>query len=270
MQEKDHEILAQETLVAVFDTLDEADAAVIALIGSGFGAADIERHSAAALVSQAPPLGGDGFWSTLFGGETTAGQNAVYDHVVRAGGDVVTVLLHDGERDEDPVMTILTAYHPVDVLERAASLGLRIPMPVPSPGSVVPTSSEQVMELSEERVAVGKRTVSRGTTRLRRIVQSQPIERDVTLREERVFVTRRPSAPHAVVCPDAFVDRVIEMFETDEELVVSKRARVREEVVIRKEVIERVETIRETLRREEVRVEQPEAAAVPLGSTPGA
>ncbi len=46
------------------------------------------------------------------------------------------------------------------------------------------------------------------------------------------------------------------MTETAEEPVVSKTARVYEEVGLRKEATERVETVRDTVRKEEVAVEQ--------------
>ena len=46
----------------------------------------------------------------------------------------------------------------------------------------------------------------------------------------------------------------IEVSETDEEAVVGKTARVREEVVVRKDVADRVETVRDTVRREDVEI----------------
>ena len=44
------------------------------------------------------------------------------------------------------------------------------------------------------------------------------------------------------------------MTETDEEAVVSKTARVREEVVIHKDATERTETVRDAVRREDVEI----------------
>ena len=44
------------------------------------------------------------------------------------------------------------------------------------------------------------------------------------------------------------------MTETAEEAVVSKTARVKEEVVIRKDATERNETLRDTVRREDVEI----------------
>ena len=44
------------------------------------------------------------------------------------------------------------------------------------------------------------------------------------------------------------------MTETDEEPVISKQARIKEEVVIHKDATERTETVRDTVRREEAEV----------------
>ena len=248
--------MAQETLVAVFDGAAQADAAVAALVREGVGSGDIERHATAALTgSVQAPGDGSGFWNTLFGGETTPEQNAVYDRTVRAGGEVITVLMQDGERDADRIMTILERFGPVDVAERAASHERVSPVPVAAPPPAAAGTSEQILQLSEERLAVGRRAVSRGATRLRRYVRTQAVEQTVTLRDERVSVTRR-AASGRVAGPGAFTDEVIEMTETDEELVVSKTARVREEVVLHRHVTERVETVRENLRREEIEVDR--------------
>ena len=48
----------------------------------------------------------------------------------------------------------------------------------------------------------------------------------------------------------------IEMTETSEEAVVSKQARVVEEVIVGKDVQERAETVRDTVRRTDIDVEQ--------------
>jgi len=46
------------------------------------------------------------------------------------------------------------------------------------------------------------------------------------------------------------------MTELNEEPVVSKTARVTEEVTLHKEATDRVETVRDTVRRDEVEIEQ--------------
>ncbi len=114
---------------------------------------------------------------------------------------------------------------------------------------------EEVIPLSEEQLEVGKRAVDRGTTRIRRFVVEKPVEQDVTLRGERVTVERRtPIAAERAPGAGAFEERVVEVRETAEEPVVAKTARVVEEVVVSREATERTETVKDTVRREEVDV----------------
>jgi len=51
--------------------------------------------------------------------------------------------------------------------------------------------------------------------------------------------------------------------------VVAKTARVKEEIALRKEATERVETVRDTVRREDVEIEQVPGERVSAGTTPG-
>jgi uncharacterized protein (TIGR02271 family) len=104
------------------------------------------------------------------------------------------------------------------------------------------------------KINVSKRLVNRGTTRIRRYAVETPVEENVTLRSERVSVERRPVSGDARVADADFADKTIEVSESDEEAVVGKTARVREEVVVRKDVADRVETVRDTVRREDVEI----------------
>ena len=58
-----------------------------------------------------------------------------------------------------------------------------------------------------------------------------------------------------------FTERVIEVAETREEAVVEKQVVVREEVVLRRNSAEHVETVRDSVRRTEVEVEEYPAPA---------
>ena len=98
---------------------------------------------------------------------------------------------------------------------------------------------EEVVPLAEEQLTVGKRLVNRGSTRIRRFVVETPVEEAVTLRSEHVSVERRPVASDTKVTDADFTDRTIEVTETDEEAVVGKTARVKEEVVVNKEATEK-------------------------------
>lgn len=120
---------------------------------------------------------------------------------------------------------------------------------------------EEHIDIVEEELQVGKREVDRGGVRVRSYVTTRPVEEQVRLRDETVHVERRPVNREATAADiDAFQEGTIEVTEHDEEAIVTKRARVIEEVVIGKTVEERTETIRDEVRRTDVEVEN-------LGST---
>ena len=94
-----------------------------------------------------------------------------------------------------------------------------------------------------------------------------PVQEDVTLRDERAEITRqavdRPASEAEM--RHAFKESTIEVRETREEPVVSKTARVIEEVSVGKKISECTETVRDTVRRTDVDVEQ--VAADTTGAT---
>jgi len=108
----------------------------------------------------------------------------------------------------------------------------------------------------EENLEVGKREVQTGGTRIRSRIVERPVEESLRLREENVTVERTP-VDRAATSADLhnFTEKEIEMTETAEVPVVSKEARVVEEVSLNKEVNERTETVSDTVRRTEVDVE---------------
>ncbi len=127
----------------------------------------------------------------------------------------------------------------------------------PGHGAVQPSaSSVEVIPVGEETLNVGTRLVAGETTRVRRVVVETPVEQAVSLREERVVVERRkPSAATAVATQGILTESVIEMSDSFEVAEVWKSVRVTEEVVLRREVTERHETVRDTVRHDEVVVE---------------
>lgn len=115
---------------------------------------------------------------------------------------------------------------------------------------------EVAIPVVEEQMQVGKRRVEHGGVRIVQEVKERPVEETIRLREEHVRVTRRPV--DRAVNPDRLddmKDRTIELTETAEEAVVGKTARVKEEVVVRKETDVHDEKIRDTVRSTDVRVE---------------
>lgn len=115
---------------------------------------------------------------------------------------------------------------------------------------------EEVIPLGEEVLHVGKQMVNRGTTRVRRYVVETPTERQVSLRHERVVVERRRPVTDAAT-GETLTEKTVEVIETAEVPVVRKTTRVREEIIVRVEVTDQTETVRETLRHDEVDIEQP-------------
>lgn len=118
------------------------------------------------------------------------------------------------------------------------------------------SENEVVLPIVEEQLRIGKRTVERGGVNVRTTSQEVPVQETVNLREENVTVERRPVDRAVGNAPDAFREGTIEITETAEVPVVSKEARVVEEVVVGKEATERQETVRDTVKRTEVEVDE--------------
>ena len=115
--------------------------------------------------------------------------------------------------------------------------------------------TEEKIPVVEEDVHVGKREVPRGRVRVHSHVVETPVEETVRLRDEEAHVERHATDRPVRPGDEAFRDRTVEVTETDEEAMVNKEARVVEEVAVSKEAKEREETVRDTVRRTEVDVE---------------
>ena len=244
--------MTEETIVGIYDSAARAEAAAAELRTAGIAAGAITVHMQPAATStrttsltESTPLRETGFWAGLFGGEPEH-DTAVYDRSLQTGSAIVTVRLDSAHADR--VMAILERHNPIDVEERAASYGL------------ANTAGAGTLQLAEEQLSVGKRVVNRGGTRIRRYVVETPVEQSVSLHEERVTLERRPVTDGRPVT-DSFSERTLELTETAEEAVIAKTARVYEEVGLRKDATERVETVRDTVRKEEVEIEQIPATA---------
>jgi uncharacterized protein (TIGR02271 family) len=126
-----------------------------------------------------------------------------------------------------------------------------------SAGTRAGEAGDITIPVVEETIQVGTRQVRRGGVRLYTRVTERPVEETVRLRDETVRVERHPvDRPATEADLAAGRGRTVEVTETDEEAVVAKEARVVEEVVVRKDVQEQTETVRDTVRRTEVEVEE--------------
>ena len=186
---------------------------------------------------------------------------ATFNEGIRRGGAVLHAQVPDHQFDA--VADVLERDGAVDIDEREAAWrkeGWTGAAAQPTPGhgaatGTARTGGEERIPIVEERLSIGKRETAHGRVRIRSYVVETPVQEQVTLREERVDVERRPVDRPVAAGDDAFRERTIEATESAEEAVVSKEARVTEEVVVRKQVEERTETVSDTVRRTEVEVE---------------
>jgi len=117
----------------------------------------------------------------------------------------------------------------------------------------VDVDPDRSMTRSEEEIAVGKREQEVGRARLRKWVETEPVEATVELREERVRVERQPI--DEPVRGAEISEDVVETTVRGEEAVVEKRAVAKERVSLEKDVDTRQETVRDEVRKERVEIE---------------
>jgi uncharacterized protein (TIGR02271 family) len=284
--------MAYEKIVTLFDTAEHAEIAKRHLELAGFSSGDISIASKNTLGDTGETLREPGLWHKLFGSDIQKHEASVYGNTVEAGGVVLT--LRAADSDVPKAMGILHEHQAVDVERRAAERGLigtaaaaagaaagdvrrgvastaastpaaaastSAPAasagPTPRVAAAISTGNrDEVLRLAEEQLNVGKRLVEQGTTRIRRFVTEKPVEQKVTLHEEHAEVVRRAVANPASLGEIDWEERTIEVRETAEEAVVSKTAHITEEVVIGKTGSDREQTVRDTVRRQQVEVEK--------------
>ncbi len=137
-----------------------------------------------------------------------------------------------------------------------------------APVAATQAGQDDTIKVVEERLVVGKRAVEGGRVKVRSYVVERAVEEQVTLRDETVSLERH-AVDRAATPADlaAFQERTIEMTETDEEAVIGKDVRVVEEIAVRKEAADRVETVRDTVRKTQVDVEDTTSTTRPVGAT---
>jgi len=109
------------------------------------------------------------------------------------------------------------------------------------------------VQRTEEELRAGTREREAGALRVRKRVRTDREQIEVPTRHEEVSVERVPASGEATEA-EIGEDEVV-MPVTEEEVVVEKRPVVKEEVRVRKDVVEGTETVEEDVRKEEVEVE---------------
>jgi len=186
---------------------------------------------------------GDGLAQDLVERGFAAERARLYAAAVGRGGVLVGAEAED--TDTDKVLAVMKRFgekEPEELLERGGN-----------------EQAEQQVERAqsvEEELRVGKEQTT-GGKRLVSSVSEREVEKPVTLREEEVEVERRREDRRLGPgeADRAFREETVEVSATSERPVVSKEARVTEEVALRKQTGEREEVVRDTLRRKDVEVE---------------
>jgi stress response protein YsnF len=200
------------------------------------------------------------FFNSLFGGGDKDNENdsTRYRTVAEQSEAIVTV--HAQSREEaERAADILDDCGAVDVDERASQYGYENTRSTEGNIGRQDVSGERGASISrvEENLEVGKRTVETGGVRLRSRIIEKPVEEHVRLREENVHVEREQvNRPATEADMRSLRDQEIELTERAEVPVVNKEARVVEEVRLTKDVEERDETIRDTVRNTDIDVEK--------------
>lgn len=257
-----------QTVIGIFDNKGEAQSAVAELtrvgisrnnidvsdrndteVNAGINTADSRREEEHTdSISE--------FFSSLFGGDDDDNYKG-YSEVARRGS-VVTVHAQSQE-EATRAAAILDDHGAVDIDERASQY--RSGTGIGTGNAMADTGRADVgtgntIQVIEENMQVGKREVETGGVRVRSRIVERPVEEHLRLREEHVWVERNPvNRPATEADLNNFREGNIEVTEHAEVPVVNKEARVVEEINVGKEVDEREESIKGTVRKTDVDIE---------------
>lgn len=279
-----------QTITALFDRPAEAQAAQAKLMAAGIPQSAIRLIQGA----QTSHTSGSydyhkdegGFWGSLKDFFMPEEDRYAYSEGLSRGGTLLTVQTDQARLET--AYDILEQNGSVDLDQREASwrkegwsgysatsgTTAATGGTTAATGAIAGTSGAagetDYIPVVEERLNVGKRVAESGRVRVRSYIVETPVEEQVTLRDETVHVDRRPVDRAPTAADEAlFEDKVIEATEMREQAVVSKDARVVEEVGIRKDAGQRTETVTDKVRRTEVEVEDERGNVSRTGTTAG-
>jgi len=257
-----------QTVIAFFDNSSDAQYAVEKLTNNGFSRDNIDislntvnteaatTNTESGNYKDTNESGVGRFFRSLFRDDSYEADK--YTRVAERGNSVVTVYAPTTE-EAQLAADILDSSGAIDVNERATEYGYTSGSGITGKETMDTRSGDESstsIPIVEENVQIGKREVETGGVRLRSRIVESPVEENIRLREEHVRVERTPvDRPATDTDLQNFQEREIEMTEHAEVPVVNKEARVVEEVNLNKEVEERDETVKETVRKTKVDVE---------------
>lgn len=230
------------TVIGLFDNRDEAMRAYAALVEEGYARADLDiltnddQDDVPKLANMRQNI--------------KSPDVDVYLEGVRQGGTIITANVSDSAAER--AAGTMSAFNMVNISQRAQEfqkVNRNLTLSDPA-------TDDNVFEVIEEELQVGKTQIERGRMRIYNVVTEREVQANVELRDETIKVQRRPVNRNVAISPDLFKERSFEMVEIDEIAQVGKTARVVEEVSLGKEVVEQIKTIKETLRRQDVQIEE--------------
>ncbi|GAB2525323.1 YsnF/AvaK domain-containing protein [Lysobacter humi (ex Lee et al. 2017)] len=263
------------TLVGIFDSVNEAERAREYLLREGLASNSVHVTDNSSLMSRSTSMasgGGSenrgGFFSRLFGLGDDDSQTQEYSQALQGGSALLSVVVQDGD-DARRVETLMAKAGADQINERGnaqsvGTAGLQSQQARTDTSSRTDTAARsanagETLQVMEEELQVGKRTVETGGVRIRQHVTERPVHEQIQLCEEHAIVERRPvnrAAAPGEIDALSMQDRELEIHERAEQAVVGKTARVVEEVRVGKEVTGHTETIEDSVRRTDVDVEQ--------------
>ncbi len=256
-----------KTVVGLFNSTTEAQNIKHELVSEGYSAENIrvvanEQSTgttggyASSSGSAAQDTGVMASIKNFFGSFTDADESDrnYYSEGVSRGGALLTATVPDNRAAD--LAAKLERYGARDVnAETSGAVGTS--NTAARTQAVDRSSAENVaIPVVEEELQVGKRQVRRGGVRVYSHVVETPVEENIQLREEHVRVQRNAvNRPASEADFQAVKGGAIELTETAEEAIISKQARVVEEVTVGKDVTQRTEKVKDTVRHTEVEVE---------------
>ena len=240
-----------KTVVGLFASMAKAEEVKETLIAEDYSATVIASDSYAGANTTSDEGIGQKI-SNFFHG-LTGGDESTHDHYaqgVNTGGALVGVTCDEEEVPE--VTALLKQLGAREVEDESDST-----RNIAGGYDADRTTGQTAIPIIEEQLAVGKREVDRGGVRVYSHVVEHPATADVTLRDEKIVVERRP-VNRAASAADFNMGQgsVVELNATGEEAVVGKSARVVEEVLVGKASTSHNEVIKDSVRKTEVEVEQ--------------
>jgi len=251
------------TITAIYDSESDALQAKSQLLSHGLEDDDVRIVSHQLSSTPVRDDAGDdkGIWESIKDFFVGDQDRSMFSEGLRRGGCLLTARVTDETGDE--AIALLQSTNAIDLDQRSdqwrAEGWSESEDRSGTATASEATGNEQSIPVVEERLRVGKREVDRGGVRVRSYVVEEPVREDVSLREERVEIERRPG--RGAASSEMFREQTIEVSERGEEPVVAKDAVVTGEVVVRKTADEHTESVEDTVRHTKVDVDDSREAS---------